>query len=213
MMRSFAGVIFLYAAIYIVQGIIWGWATNKIVENKGYNENWFWWGFFFGLIALIVALTKPDINGQQQTAYTPMYGNVSNNSSTLFREKRVASGTEWTCAYCHRINQAFVGTCACGHSKSESDEKHRRDQAETRAFIEARPSSQPNSFEGFAAPLKEEHPVFSAATNQPVQSKPVVDEQTEETKVKAIRQYKALMDEGIISPEEFEAKKKELLGL
>lgn len=39
---------------------IWGWAVNKVIKNKGYDENWFWWGFFFGLIALIVALTKPQ---------------------------------------------------------------------------------------------------------------------------------------------------------
>ena len=37
-----------------------GFATKKVIENKGYRENWFWWGFFFGLIALIVALTKPE---------------------------------------------------------------------------------------------------------------------------------------------------------
>ena len=46
----------------IVQGIVWGIATNKIIENKGYKENWFWWGFFFSFLALIVALTKPDVN-------------------------------------------------------------------------------------------------------------------------------------------------------
>ncbi len=45
---------------YVILGVIWGFAVNAVVQNKGYDENWFWWGFFFGFIALIVALTKPD---------------------------------------------------------------------------------------------------------------------------------------------------------
>lgn len=49
----------------IVQGIIWGIATDKIIENKGYKENWFWWGFFFSFFAVIVALTKPDVNNSK----------------------------------------------------------------------------------------------------------------------------------------------------
>lgn len=26
----------------IVQGVVLGIATDKIIENKGYKENWFW---------------------------------------------------------------------------------------------------------------------------------------------------------------------------
>ena len=51
---------FLAIAVIIVQGIIFGIATNAIISNKGYDENWFWWGFFFGLIAMLVALSKPE---------------------------------------------------------------------------------------------------------------------------------------------------------
>ncbi len=46
----------------IIGGIIWGIVVNKVIENKGYEENWFWWGFFFGIFALIVALTKESAN-------------------------------------------------------------------------------------------------------------------------------------------------------
>lgn len=50
----------IVGAVIIGWGCIWGWGVNKVVKNKGYDENWFWWGFFFGIIALIVALTKPQ---------------------------------------------------------------------------------------------------------------------------------------------------------
>lgn len=58
-------IIIVYFVFAIGVCVIWGVVTNKVIENKGYSENWFWWGFFFGLIALIVALTKPDVKNTQ----------------------------------------------------------------------------------------------------------------------------------------------------
>lgn len=52
----------VYIISAMIWGVVWGMVTNKIIENKGYNENWFWWGFFFSWIAAIVAATKPQIN-------------------------------------------------------------------------------------------------------------------------------------------------------
>ena len=43
-------------------GVLYGGVVvNKVIENKGYKENWFWWGFFFGIFALIVAITKQNV--------------------------------------------------------------------------------------------------------------------------------------------------------
>jgi len=49
----------VYIIIWAIIGSVFGVATNAIVKNRGYSENWFWWGFFFGFIAMIVALSKP----------------------------------------------------------------------------------------------------------------------------------------------------------
>ena len=46
--------------ILIIQGLVFGFATQSIIENKGYYENWFWCGFFFGILAVLVALSKPE---------------------------------------------------------------------------------------------------------------------------------------------------------
>lgn len=36
----------VYIIVYwIIGGVIWGIVCNKVIENKGYRENWFWWGF------------------------------------------------------------------------------------------------------------------------------------------------------------------------
>lgn len=51
---------FAYLWGLLVYGIIFGVVTNIVIKNKGYEENWFWWGFLFGVFALIVACTKPS---------------------------------------------------------------------------------------------------------------------------------------------------------
>lgn len=62
----------------IIWGVIWGFATKKVIEKKGYSENWFIWGFIFGIIAFFVALIKSD-NQQQSQQYT----NLSNGEEIV----------------------------------------------------------------------------------------------------------------------------------
>lgn len=42
-------------SIGVVQLFVFGFATYYLIKSKGYRQNWFWFGFFFGLIALITA--------------------------------------------------------------------------------------------------------------------------------------------------------------
>lgn len=72
----------------IVQGIVWGIATDKIIENKGYKENWFWWGFFFSFLALIVALTKPDVNNSKPLEVQP---DVKSQPSKIIKTERLTA--------------------------------------------------------------------------------------------------------------------------
>lgn len=65
------GVLFFYLIILCAIGSIWGVVTRNIIRNKGYKENWFWWGFLGGLIAVIVALSKPDISNKYVPVNTP----------------------------------------------------------------------------------------------------------------------------------------------
>jgi len=67
LLSSLIFIIGIFSAI----GSIWGVVTRNIIRNKGYQENWFWWGFFFGLIAVIVALSKPDISNKYVPFNTP----------------------------------------------------------------------------------------------------------------------------------------------
>lgn len=55
----------------IIQGVIFGVVTNIIIKNKGYEENWFWWGFFFSFFAVIVAATKPENRATKENPSNP----------------------------------------------------------------------------------------------------------------------------------------------
>ena len=145
-----------YIIGFIVQAVIFGFATKIVIRNKGYFENWFWWGFFFGIIALLVASSKPE-NHEFDT---------DSNDST----KR--SG--WKCT-CGKEHPTYVSSCSCGISKNDIL------VTKGKAKLEA------------------------------VQKQNTIKDEV--SKAAAIKEYKELMDSGIITPEEFEAKKSQLLGI
>lgn len=117
-------IIVMYVVIYGAWGSVWGWAVNKIIQNKGYRENWFWWGFFFGMIALLVALTKPDLprSTEESSSYFGEGGSIVGPNYVFrgFGAERKADYTkgEWRCTHCGAVNANYVGTCGCGWDKS-----------------------------------------------------------------------------------------------
>lgn len=101
-----------------------GYAVKTIIESKGYGDNWFVWGFLFTWIAVIVALSKPNL----RTHYVdePLNGTVDdaydyfNGVSSMTVEKKnavVPEGPTWTCKKCGLINPLYTGSCSCGASK------------------------------------------------------------------------------------------------
>ncbi len=104
-------------ALYAIGGCIWGFAVKKIVENKGYSENWFWWGFFFGLLALLVALTKPECHSRSYSSresddYSPLHS----AAASTYSQKNGGGG--WLCDHCGKTNGSSVAICSCGQPRS-----------------------------------------------------------------------------------------------
>ena len=173
----------LYFVIVFIQAIIFGFATKAVVENKGYDENWFWWGFFFGLIAFVIACAKPQnidyfyfMNQSSQPAQTGYAERQSVNNKNY--NGKLLSGGEWKCG-CGRVHAPYVSSCTCGVNKSE--------------IITAEQE------------IKQE-----SAQAEHTETAQIMDEIS---KAAAIKKYKELMDFNIITPEEFEAKKKQLLDI
>ena len=106
---------FIPIFVFCIQGLFWGVVTQIIIDNKGYQEKWFWWGFFFGLIAVIVALLKPSV----QTYDTFTTGFLNNERDRAYVSNVLEEGG-WKCHFCNRANPSYTGTCACGRTKADT---------------------------------------------------------------------------------------------
>ena len=148
--------------LFVIVGYIWGGAVQKIISDKGYQENWFWWGFFFGLFAWIAAWAKPAV-------YPPA---AASPVSPLPYDRELPETGGWICS-CGRVNPSYTGTCACGKTKREIEEANLT-QAKRRAERQL--------------------------------------EREEIEKLNRVKAYKEFLDAGVITQEEYEAKRKEILG-
>ncbi len=106
--------IIISAIIVIVSACFWGWATNQIIAEKGYDENWFWIGFWLGIFALIAACIRPQAS--RPWSSKPPWQAPKANSPQFTYEHRTPSVEEWRCS-CGRINKNYVSSCVCGFSK------------------------------------------------------------------------------------------------
>lgn len=95
---------------------IWGVVVKKVIEDKGYQENWFWWGFFFGIFALIVALTKQSVNTTKVIVGSNKPQKIKPLTNTIFADKvDIYSAVHIVSWEIQRENDAdfvlFVGFC------------------------------------------------------------------------------------------------------
>ena len=152
----------------IIWGCVWGIATKIVIENKGYDDNWFWWGFLFGFIAFLVAMAKPERKENS--------GNKSLYSTKV--DENAVSKNGWICKKCGRDNFNYADFCLCGYKRLDSIRKEQNcDDSKEKIVVENISNKQ----------------VVSAAEE--------------------IREFKKLLDDGIISQEEFDKKKQQLLDL
>ena len=114
----------------LIRGLIWGFATAAVRDKKGYGRNWFWFGFFLGLVPFIIACAVPPKQDPYQT-YAPgeldrmLSGKSSGGSgrSQFSGEdyvKETVSAGGWQCS-CGRANPAYASTCVCGLNKRQND--------------------------------------------------------------------------------------------
>lgn len=226
--------VIFYLIAALVESCVFGAITLAINEKKGY-EGGFWWGFFLGVIGIIVVACR-------ESSYTVGY--IPSNDS-IYVAKKVAEAPidkdapvpdgGWRCI-CGRAHQPYESSCACGLSKRAALDGT---AALTRDVLPAPPPPEPQdwtctcgrehlSYETSCICGKTKHEVLTAdivlpepdptlipeAPMEPdpipeAQPEPVDDDQT----IQALRKYKTLLDEGVITQEDFEAKKKQLLGL
>lgn len=145
----------LYLFLFALLGILWGFATNYVIKEKGYDEEWFWLGFVFQLMAFVVAWVKLPYD---QTAE----GQRVKKQISEIRQRDTLQAGGWNCS-CGRLNAAYVTSCTCGKNKMQAE-------------IELKNASS-------------------------------------EAQVEKLKVYKELLDSGVITQEDYDVKKKQLLGI
>ena len=172
--------------VNIIVACIFGAITKSINERKGYYGG-FAWGFWLGWIGIIVVACRSDCY------YTPTESIIvpKDKIATAHRanDPYVFSDGSWQCR-CGRRNAGYVSTCACGINKHQ-----------LKAQIAA-PQPQAVVTPAAPAPVATAQPV-AATTGAPVD---------EEKNILLLKEYKKLLDDGIITQEEFDAKKKSILS-
>lgn len=98
--------------VYIIVGIICGFITKSMNENKGY-EGGFAWGFFLAIIGIIVVAVRPYARENKPTSnYSGTLGSSGNSASYSNRYEtampaKTASNKIACCKYCKEV---FVDT-------------------------------------------------------------------------------------------------------
>ncbi len=149
-------ILFFVIIVFVVQGTFWGIITNRVMQDKGYYDSWFWKGFLFSGAAFATAVSKPKL--QRDTYQEDIF-------LEKMRGRDILKNDGWECPFCHSLNEDIVSTCGCGKSREESI-KYNKQQS----------------------------------TDIP-----------EQNIISLLKEYKELMDNGIITQEEFDTKKRELL--
>jgi len=97
---------------YVINGLIWGFVTQHVAESKGYSSG-FAWGFWLGLIGLLVVGFRPNIQEDS-------YSSVNSEYWSNIRRYDVRDKETWQCK-CGAKNPYSVNYClSCRRNKNEA---------------------------------------------------------------------------------------------
>lgn len=203
--------VFVYILIFLGVGIIFGIASKHINESKGYSGG-FAWGFFLGLIGIIVVACKPNINKQSS------YSESSGSDSDYYHRPSQPAYNTWKCV-CGQDNSENLNYCTrCRRTRNEAmielsqNEKKecphcgaRNRKTNQTCFACGRPMYETDNL--YAGETQEETKTESTRTMEPDSyDGPNAD------MVSLLKQLAALHDQGILTDQEFEAKKADILA-
>lgn len=195
--------VLFYLIVTLGVACAFGFATMKISENKGYYGG-FAWGFWLGFIGLIVVLAKPE----NPALYQETSSNYSMHDSLSDRLHRInnggirqsnSTGPDWTCV-CGNKNSIKYDNCTrCNRDRRDSEQI-----ANTQKCPHCGATNNAKNENCFACnkSLKVEPPKATSIPQQKI---------TNENTAELIAQIAKLHEQGILTDEEFQNKKAELL--
>lgn len=168
----------------LVVAVICGLIAKSIASNRGMSGG-FWWGFFLLVIGIIVVAVRPaDAKSKEEYLSNTSHIYYCPNCKKVF--SGVSSKYNDKCENCNNLLIETTIPCETWRSYTEYNKEEMK-----RAFANG-----------------QYHRNASATDRSVISTFPSSVSGADE-----IKKYKDLMDNGVITQEEFEAKKKQLLGL
>ena len=168
---------------WFISALICG-AISKSISNKRGLSGGFGWGFFLLVIGIIIVALLP-VDEKRKEEYLDNTRHIYFCPQCFSTYSGTSNANNGTCPNCK--SALSETTILLDTWQTFSDEKKGQMK---QAFAEGQYLRYPTT-----------NTVINSATNQVVGG------------AEEIKKYKELLDEGIITQEEFEAKKKQLLGL
>jgi len=103
----------LALVIYLINGLIFGFITLHVAQSKGYDKG-FAWGFFLGLIGLLVVGFRPDIRTTSPAQSNPSDG------ARLAALTHTNVGNTWGCVCGHRNPYAVSYCLRCRRNRKDT---------------------------------------------------------------------------------------------
>lgn len=177
---------------YLIDGVIFGCIARHVAESRGYDDG-FVWGFFLGLIGLLVVGFRPEQRSEAPVAHKPMYPNAQPKPREQWECTCGARNpvTMDYCLSCRRDRRSIVPVrrMPCPHCGAQN--------RETNATCFA-----------CGRPLREDAPVPEVPAPQaPAPAAPTTTDCTA-----LLEKLAQLHEAGILTDDEFAAKKAELLS-
>ncbi len=198
----------IYAVAAIIVCCIFGVVTKKINESKGYYGG-FAWGFWLGIIGIIIVSCKPAARSGYSTPQNIPTGYSDESGNPL-----AYSNGGWKCEFCDRANPGHKMLCDCGRSKNESNQKKAKLRAEGtkqgKTVQEIQLEGAKRMYEDGII-TEEEYEAKKKAIQK--EMKPKEEKSSKSVTERQLENVKKMLDDGLITQEEYEVKRRIILGI
>lgn len=173
---------------YLIVGVICGFICKAIASSRNMDGG-FWWGFWLGIIGIIIVAVRPNDSRPTYSSSNSSPGlSIVNNSNSPARSINHSSyynnmmsdsipQNGWRCTQCGKPHYDYETSCSCGKSKFDVSD------------------------------------ILKEKTEEQPKGESTEKKQSSFSEADEILKFKELLDDGIITQEEFDAKKKKILGI
>ncbi len=199
----------MFLAGYIIGCLLCGAICYAIMQNKGYEQptGWFFAGLFLGIIGIILVLIQP------KETTSSSYSQSSTSSRPSYSSSGYGSRSTVVCTACGETNSSSSTHCQkCGSRLNKPSLPILNKEGSWKCKC----GTMNYSYQTSCQRCGEKKPFKSANTNEKTPTSPAQVKamaQKEKSIAEQLEELKKLKDQGLITEADFEAKKKQILGI